>query len=141
MIESPLLWGIMVVVLSAALIALMVQTLWPRQNFRPSRLQRSGVTLPQRLQEITRHRARKLQALPVEELLRLPAQQTEKAATPDGHPIVLRTQRNTLPDGRIQVWVETGDGTLLSTVKPVRQVVILPPPPPGLVNSETTGIS
>ena len=50
MLGEPFIWGIVVVVLSVALITLMKVSFWPKPDFRPSRLRNEHGSLPERLQ-------------------------------------------------------------------------------------------
>ncbi len=117
----------MALVLSVALIALMKVTFFPKPDFRPSRVRDAHNSLPERLQDITRHRAKKIQAMPLAEVMAMSPDEIEYAVTRGGRRITLRTRRTTLPDGRIRVWIETADERWYSSAMPVSEVIFLQP--------------
>lgn len=135
---EPFIWGSLVVVLTVALIAMMKVTFWPKPDFRPSRVRDEHGSLPERLQDFTLHRAKKLQAMPLEEVMRMAPDEIEYAITRSGRRITLRTRRTVLPDGRIRVWIETADERWYSSAMPVSEVIFLQPAPK-TTESDSTG--
>ena len=125
MLGEPIIWGSVAVVLTLALIVLLKVTFWPKPDFRPSRMRNEHGSLPERLQEITRHRAERLLSMPVAEALRMDADQLEYGITRSGRKITMRTRRTVLPDGRIRVWVETADERWYSSALPASEVIFL----------------
>lgn len=133
MLHEPIVWGSVALLLSVVLIMTLKATFWPKQDFRPTAVRQAHDTLPIGLRDITQHRAKRIRAMPIGDVMRMEPEEIEHAITHHGRRITLLTRRTTLPDGRIRVWIETSDDRWYSSEMPASDVIILEPgpqPPP-----------